>query len=319
MINKYDIFKDNTLNCYQIRTKSNSYMVEFDEEESEQIFLSIIDLLNNNENISLSKLKKSINGNEPKILDVLSLLKEYRLLPENISNEVDANSSFDKSKYFGNQKSIDELTVSILGNGYLPSKIKELLINEKFKKVNNYELNLKHDFEKIVLNSDLVIVESTYWSPTDIEQINQYALKHNKPWLYIGGIDEMSLKIGPFFYGDRTGCYNCLTSRILSNHEYPEFLISYKNYLRSNHKISKKDIIPEEELHLNLLANYAVLEVKKYFLEWVLPTTWRTVVKIDIANLNISKHKLLKKPFCEVCNPQLDYNPSPWLEAITLK
>ena len=34
--------------------------------------------------------------------------------------------------------------------------------------------------------------------------------------------------------------------------------------------------------------------LKKYFLEWVLPTTWRTVVKIDIANLNISKHKLLK-------------------------
>ena len=96
MINKYDIFKDNTLNCYQIRTKSNSYMVEFDEEESEQIFLSIIDELNNNENISLAKLKKSITGNEPKILDVLSLLKEYRLLPENISNEVDTNSSFDR-------------------------------------------------------------------------------------------------------------------------------------------------------------------------------------------------------------------------------
>ena len=54
MINNYDIFKDDTLNCYQIRTKSNSYMVEFDEEESEQIFLSIVNTLNKNENIWIS-------------------------------------------------------------------------------------------------------------------------------------------------------------------------------------------------------------------------------------------------------------------------
>lgn len=165
----------------------------------------------------------------------------------------------------------------------------------------------------------MIILDATHWSPSDVEEINILALKHKKPWLYVGGIEEMSLKIGPLFYGDNTGCYNCLISRILSNHEYPEFLISYQNYLKKNNKSSKKDIIPEEELHLNILSNYALLEIKKFFLEWVLPTTWRTVVKIEIGNFNVSKHKLLKKPFCEVCNPQLEYNPSPWLEAITLK
>ncbi|KGT08330.1 hypothetical protein NV63_16435 [Elizabethkingia anophelis] len=59
--------------------------------------------------------------------------------------------------------------------------------------------------------------------------------------------------------------------------------------------------------------------MKKFFIEWALPMTWRAVVKIELGDFSISRHKLLKKPFCEICNPQLDYNPSPWLEAITLK
>ena len=56
MINKYDIFKDNNLNCYQIRTKSNSFMLEFDEKEKEDIFLKIVDEINKNSEISFREL-----------------------------------------------------------------------------------------------------------------------------------------------------------------------------------------------------------------------------------------------------------------------
>ncbi|MDL1913113.1 MAG: TOMM precursor leader peptide-binding protein [Bergeyella sp.] len=294
-------------------------MVEFDEGESEQIFLTIIDLLNRNKDISYYKLKKSITGDESKIMDVISLLKEYGLLPEGISNDMESIETFDKSKYLGNKKMISEVVVTVFGESYLAGKIEELLLKENFLKVNMCKLNSDKNLEEIIIKSDIIVVESIHWSPSDIEQINRFALKHNKPWLYIDAIDEASLKIGPLFYGDRTGCYNCLISRILSNHEYPEFLISYQNYLKVNNKSSKKDIIPEEDLHLNILANYAVLEIKKFFLEWALPSTWRAVVKIEINDFQITKHKLLKKPYCEVCNPKLEYNPSPWLESITLR
>ncbi|AQW95516.1 hypothetical protein CMT56_15715 [Elizabethkingia anophelis] len=319
MINQYDIFKDETLGCYQIRTKSNSYMVEFDDEESEQLFLSIVELINRDEKISYSSLKKSLKGDESKILDILSLLKEYGLLPDAISSEIDGGVSFDKLKLSENKKPISETSVVILGDGYLSTKIVELLMIENFSKVSRFQLNSKLNYDNLVLDNDIIIVDSTHWSPSDLENINTLALKYHKPWLHVGGIDGFSLKVGPLFYGDRTGCYNCLISRILSNHEYPEFLISYGSYLKENKKSSKKDIIPDEEIHLNILANYVVLEVKKFFIEWALPMTWRAVVKIELGDFSISRHKLLKKPFCEICNPQLDYNPSPWLEAITLK
>lgn len=322
MINNYDVFKDDTLNCYQIRTKTNSYSVEFDDSESEKIFLLIIDYLNKDENTTYLTLKKSIKGDETKILDVLSLLNEYGLLSSNISIELDKSDkdkSFDQWKISGNKKMINEAVVSIFGIGYLTDQIEKLISKENFSKVKKYAFNTDVNIEKITIESDFIIVDASHWSPSDIEIINEFTIKHNKPWLHIGGIEGYAFKIGPLFYGDRTGCYNCLISRILSNHDFPEFLISYKNYLTTNNKSSKRDIIFDEELYCNILANLTVLELKKYFNEWSLPTTWRTVLKIEIVDFSVSKHKLLKKPYCEVCNPQILYNSSPWLEAITLK
>ena len=62
-----------------------------------------------------------------------------------------------------------------------------------------------------------------------------------------------------------------------------------------------------------------LLEVKKFIMQWSIPSTWRTIIKIDIDSFDLDKHSLLKKPFCEVCKPKLEYNPAPWLESITLK
>jgi bacteriocin biosynthesis cyclodehydratase domain-containing protein len=121
------------------------------------------------------------------------------------------------------------------------------------------------------------------------------------------------------FYGKETGCYNCLISRIKSNHAHPTFLNSYEDYLRSNRKSSKPDITPNSTIIYNIIANLTLLEVMKFIELWSLPVTWRSVININITNLNSTKHNLLKKPFCEVCKPELLYNPSPWLEAITLK
>jgi bacteriocin biosynthesis cyclodehydratase domain-containing protein len=157
------------------------------------------------------------------------------------------------------------------------------------------------------------------WAPYYIEKINLYALKYNKPWLYIGGIEEISIKIGPLFYGKETGCYNCLISRIKSNHEYPEHLQSYETFLRENKIASKPDIVPNVNIIYSIIASLTMLEVMRFIEEWSLPVTWRTLIVLNIFDYDLSKHTLLKMPFCEACKPKLEYNPAPWLEEITLK
>ncbi len=321
MINQYDVFKDDSLNCYQIRTKSNSFMLEFDDEEKENIFLKIIDEIDSNNDISLkelnSKLKK--NFDKPKIMEVLFILNEYKLIPLEMSLELNKEDSNFEPFYNSLNKDLADYSISIIGEGTLSDKLFNLAKNETFKDVSLKPFLREEKLEDFIKATDFLIVDASRWSPYHIEMINKIALKHQKPWLYIGGIEEMSIKIGPLFYGDQTGCYDCLISRIKSNHEYPEYLISYENYLKSNKKSSKADYFFEEDILNNIIANLALLEVKKFIMQWSVPSTWRTLLKIDIDDLELIKHSLLKKPFCETCKPKLEYNAAPWLEAITLK
>ncbi|QMU65294.1 MAG: TOMM precursor leader peptide-binding protein [Flavobacteriaceae bacterium] len=175
------------------------------------------------------------------------------------------------------------------------------------------------DIEKMIEKSDFIIAGATQWSPYHLEEINSIALTKNTPWLYIGGIEETAIKIGPLFYGKETGCYNCLMSRIKSHSDTLSYLNTYEAYLRKHKIASKPDAVSNKSILNNIVANMALLEVLNFIEVWSLPVTWKTVLKIDTINFETTKHKLLKKPFCEICKPELLYNASPWLEPVTLK
>lgn len=321
MIEDFDVFKDDKNNCYQLRTKTNSYSLEFDDEEKETIFLKIVSHLKQKGNLTLRELKQKVRtkANESTVIDVLKILDEYNLLSFEFSKELKYKDDVSEHRYSPNLKQISDFILCIFGEGELTSKIEKQALIENFKDINVCLYSDDFDIENAVAKSDFLIVDATRWSPFHIDLINKSALKHNIPWLYVGGIEETSIKIGPLFYGKETGCYNCLISRVKSNHEHPTFLTSYEDYLRKNKQSSKPDIIPSNGLIYNIIANLTLLEVVKFIEEWSLPVTWRSILNFNITNLNLTKHKLLRKPFCEVCKPTLEYNPSPWLEAVTLK
>ncbi|MFO7827411.1 MAG: TOMM precursor leader peptide-binding protein [Bacteroidales bacterium] len=321
MIENFDIFKDDRQNCYQLRTKTNAYVLEFDDKEREYIFLEIASHLKQNNDLTLKDLRGKLQSktNESKVIDVLKALDEYRLLPFEISREITDTKESSDNQYSSDVKQTSDFVLSIFGQGKLTEKIEKQTSIENFKNVKSHLFSDKLDTEKEVSNSDFLIVDANEWSPYYIELINELALKYNKPWLYVGGIEETSIKIGPLFYGKETGCYNCLIRRIKSNHDNPTFLNSYENYLKYNKKSAKPDIIPNSGIIYNIVANLALLEVMKFIEAWSLPVTWRCVLNLNIISLDLRKHNLLKIPFCEVCKPKLEYNPAPWLEAITLK
>lgn len=321
MIEHFDVFEDQENDCFQLRTKTTSYALEFDSEEKEQIFLRVVEEIKKQPEIALKSLKNKVqNGNnEAQVIDVLSTLNEYGMLPYGMAAEFGDSENGQMAYVSSDRKGIAETVLSIFGDGDIAQKIQTIASAQAFKEIRIYSYEKAKDIEPIVSSSDFVIVDANTWSPFHLEWINQYALKYNTPWLYVGGIEEFSIKVGPLFYGRETGCYHCLISRIKSNHEYPEFLGAYENYLREHQRASQPDQIPASHVIYEIVASYAVLEVVKFFEEWSLPATWRKVVNLEIATLNTSKHTLLKKPFCEVCKPELEYNPAPWLEAVTLK
>lgn len=310
-----DIFKDNDNLCYQVRTKTASFAIGFDNENKEAIFLKIVKEIQRKPKITLKELKKKIvNNDEDTVIEVLTNLEENQLLPSHIrvSHEKEDN-------FISSNNTLKKAKLTIIGEGKLAIKLYNLARKSQLKEVDLLNSNNELKLELTIKQSDFIIVDANNWTPYQIELINKIALKYNKPWLHVGGIEGDSLKIGPLFYGQSTGCYNCLISRIKSNNEHPTFLHSYENYLRENKISSQEDIIPNAELFMNIIANIALVETMKFIIEWSLPTSWRTVLNINIFNMSFAKHRLLKKPYCEICNPKLEYNTSPWLETITLK
>lgn len=60
MLDKYDIFKDENNGCYQIRSKTSTFAVVFDEEISEAIFLRIVELSSQEKRFDLQKIRKEL-------------------------------------------------------------------------------------------------------------------------------------------------------------------------------------------------------------------------------------------------------------------
>ncbi|AFM03701.1 bacteriocin biosynthesis cyclodehydratase domain protein [Bernardetia litoralis DSM 6794] len=322
MITDYDIFKDKENGCFQLSTHSVSYAIEFDNEEKENIFLEAVSLLQEKEDLSLSQLTKALTktANKDMVLEVLSNLADFDLLPTEWAKElgVDTSSVYTDKKF----SELDTKTIVIIGDSPLSTRLHKELSDSYYKPVLHHKKtkDLTIDsIQSLIKQADLVVLDSNQWSPYHIELVNKIALDENKPWLFIGGIDSGQLKIGPLFYGKETGCYNCLISRVKSNHEYPTFFNSYEQHLKENKKASKPDKFVHEETMYSVLANMAMLEIFKFFESWAIPSTFKTLLTMDIFNMNIQKHNLLKKPYCEVCHPKLEYSASAWLESVTLK
>lgn len=330
-MNEFDIFKDSKLGVYQLRTKSTSFSISFDDESKEDVFKDIASLLKDNEEYSLSKLKRKLEKrHEPeKIMEVLYLLNDNFLLPLELSVKLTEANSSNNPVYIpnnfrnlsNNYQSINICSLLIIGC----SPVSKLMVVQAekmgFKEIKSLSFSgTEKEMENKMLNADFIIVDGNEWSPYHIGLINKLAIKHNKPWLYVGGIEEDAIKVGPIFYGKETGCYNCLISRIKSNHEYPEYFDSYENYLKDNRLSSKPDkgLIHFETLH-SVTANIALLETSKFIEGWSISSSWRTIIKFNYYKSEITKHTLLKKPYCKVCKPEIQYNSAPWLEAITLK
>ena len=175
----------------------------------------------------------------------------------------------------------------------------------------------EEDVLKFIKESDFFIVDADDWNPYYLEFINKEAIKNEKSWLLIRGITGNSASIGPIFSGRDTGCYCCLNSRIKSNLQFLSYFEPYEDYLKKN-KLSSKSFKPSPLIY-DIISSIAILEISKFINNWAVPETWRHLINFNIFTYETQKHFLLKQPFCPVCKPEIEYNPSPWLESVTLK
>ncbi|RCW21181.1 TOMM precursor leader peptide-binding protein [Marinilabilia salmonicolor] len=327
LLNKYDLFFDKENNVYQIRTKSDAITIEFTDQEKESIFNSIVKLYERKEFLTFQQLQEKLitNFQKDKIIDVIQELRECSILTEENFEEAPeakkTDSPFSLYLPLGENKSLFDIKIGFFGEPILGKKINEKATDYGYHEFNILDIHKKAT-EKEVYSlfqlNDFIIVDSSSWNPHMMEFINEIALEENKPWiLYDGKIDLANISIGPIFHGRETGCYDCYRSRIRSNDEFSSYTDAYENYLKDRKANSKIEAIPN--VIKDIIASIIIMDVSKYLGGWYPPETWRSCLIFNIHNYQISKHHFLKAPICNKCKPSLDYNPSPWLESLTLK
>lgn len=324
MEKKFDIFYDADNSFYQIRTKNNAVIIEFDSSNKESLFKDVIELYNKQSFYTFQMLNNSLKSKYEynDVYDVIGELLTCGLL--NFENFEDDGLFSDllpnSSAYYKVNADISSKKVGFIGDKSLMSKV---ISNLQIQKVNStFFLNTEEKISKaeitdIFSKCDFVVADEIHWNPILMEQINETGLIENKPWMLIEGmIDFVHMSFGPIFHGKITGCYNCYKSRLLSNDVNSKYTQSYERYLKREEKTAKADIIPE--IYQNMLAFYVSLDILKFISESAVPLTWRNEMIINKGDYSNNRHFFLKSPICPVCKVGLDYTPSAWYESINV-
>lgn len=320
----------------QIRTKNELLVVEFDDEEKRQIF----ELIANK--YAAQAGKKLFNAlflrnlerkyGKEKVLTVLEELRDFNILPQPLYRYIDpaaddAETTAETKKTGAPELryALSNVKLLVLGSELGASILKQKAEHLKFKSLEVKTFSKKWDktsTERAIEQCDFMIVEASQWNPEYLQWINSKALSRNLPWLYMEGLNLNKMKVGPIFQGRETACYNCLIKRQQSNRDEDllHYDAQYEEFLTQNGLLSKPDQSLFNPAHLyDMMATMALLEVTKFYKYWSVPALWGHYVTLDVFTFAMDRHRVLKVPNCPVCKPKLEYNSSPWLEAIALK
>lgn len=319
-ITSFDIIKDDVNDVFQVRTKANVFLISFDDAEKRELFQEFCTTVQENK-VSYQQIYKSLTArySEEKVLDVMSELKEYELLPAEFSQMAFNESAFgeEASNYMARfDKKVLFIGGDLLGVPFMEKAKREGYTEATYLSRNNC------DFESIeagIAAADFVIVDGHEYNPRLLKLINKIAVRQSKPWLLVGGIEGTELNIGPLFFARETGCYECLSKRRMSQDEALNYNNVYHKHLEDTGTAGRADQFIDNGILLDLTLNYVFIEMSKYLAEWSVPETWKAMLLIDLFSYKMRKHHLLKVPYCEACNPRVQHNLAPWLEAVTLK
>lgn len=331
--NIYDIFEDKQNGVYQIRCKSDVITVEFDDEEKKKIFLEIIKKLSKRKEINFTQLSSNLvdKFSKEKVVDVLNNLKDFQIIEEsnlrdNFAGALRAQLDFFSQGSSENgsahdiQSRIEKTKLVLLGSGFFIDILYNKASMSGFKQIQKIRISKKIDsaqVEQLIAGCDFLMVDADIWHPLLLEEINRIAIVYKKAWIIIMGIDGTVASIGPLFVAKETGCYNCLIMRMKSCMDFLPYFEAFESYLKRRKKSGKSG--GSFMVMYDILASISILEALKYITQVSIPVLYKNFISLDIFSYDINIHPFLKVPECPLCSTEVEFDPSPWLEPITLE
>ncbi len=157
---------------------------------------------------------------------------------------------------------------------------------------------LKRQLQKVSLqvgsdkDATLKIVAADHYRHAKLDEINQQCLEEKIPWL-LTKVKGGEVWIGPLFIPEKTGCYECLKSR-LSMNDFEEIFVENQNKCSI---VPPNFLLPSAEIAANLTTN----EILKWVVQGQNEQIEGKVLSFDLFTSHLSSHSLMKRPQCPAC------------------
>jgi ribosomal protein S12 methylthiotransferase accessory factor len=153
---------------------------------------------------------------------------------------------------------------------------------------------------------DIVVVLTDDYLQENLDAFNQKALQLSRPWMLVKPVGTI-VWIGPIFYPDKTGCWECLAQRLRINRPVEAFIQRRKGI--STPFPTSSCVLPSA---WQTALAMAATEIAKWIVRGENKRLEGILVTHDTLSLETQNHILVKRPQCPCCGePGLNGKPLP--------
>ncbi len=143
--------------------------------------------------------------------------------------------------------------------------------------------------------ADIEVILTDDYLQDSLDAFHQKTLQSKRPWMLVKPVGTI-VWIGPIFYPEKTGCWECLAQRLRDNRPLEGFI--------QRHQDISIPITPPLGYLSSTLKNalgMAATEVFKWIVQGENKQLEGILVTYDTISLDIQKHILVKRPQCPSC------------------
>lgn len=159
-------------------------------------------------------------------------------------------------------------------------------------------MNISQDFSEPLDLPNYIAVCHEKYRPDILEHVNKYCLSSDIPYTWCC-LDALYGTIGPTVLPHETACFDCYTTRLNANADYPDELQAYEKQLRAHGNPTTFGYL---QPHTQILAGFTSLEVLKDISGLTPPITYNAQLEINLLTMEFALHPVLKLPRCPTCS-----------------
>lgn len=156
---------------------------------------------------------------------------------------------------------------------------------------------------QVVTTGEIEIVLTDDYLRVELEQINQKALVYNRPWMLVKPVGKI-IWVGPIFYPEKTGCWQCLAQRLQANRPLETFIgdrlrrsKAHRPTISSLASTSRAVLPSTMQTGINLAAT----EIAKLIVQGRNQRLEGNIITFDTISWQMQEHTLTKRPPCPAC------------------